>query len=896
MLIDIYSTFLPSHPIESHEFDGDSVADFLDSKGIQWRDADPQPVAIKIGDRDLPPELWTHPVKSGEKVCIYIIPRGGVFNSIGSLIGKIFNVAFGWLMPSTSNRGYRSPEQSRSLEAVEGKANEAKLGSVVPELAGRHRRFVDYLTPPRRYFEDLRTQKVEFLACVGPGHYDIFPEDVKIGDTPFSTLEDNAQYAIYPPGWDLWGDPAALHWHTTEEVGGTSSGTPGLVLSTDIANRENSDPSSYQFDGDDIQRSGGEWPAAWGTGTVIRVEFPAPYDVVTVTVPPTENAPGYQISEVTGWFHHLPDSMLVPGAVVRIGPLWTQDEYRIRSIDTTATAGIYTIRFETSNSAANPVVLPPGPDQTFMFGSTVDRTIYSPVDSGTVQVSPGRFPAWTDVPARIRYEGGDAYGEWTPEFVCVPGMEYTSAIEFDLFFPNGLGYLTDGADIASETVSVQFQIRNLDTNGVSTLTYSYTQSTNDQIGFTERISLDWPMRLACRVRRITANSTSTQRLDTCHWYGLKAQIPIRSIYPNWTTMTVSLRSGGRIAAQSENKINVVATRRLPQLDANGEWTGNEATRDISAFFRYILSTIGNGDDQIDMDELKRLHAIWWDRGDTFDYVFDATTVKEALRKVTAAGMAEFTISDGKVKPVREGVRTTFEQAYSPKNMTSPLKREFKTRQPDDFDGVEVEYIDEASWTRQVVRCGLPGDQFFKVDKIRADGVLSKTRAWRIGMRRRRAMRYRRWSYSFSTELDALNSEYKSYVPLFDDIPGYGQSSLIVDVRPAPGGGALITLADAMDWSEGEDYLFGYRKQDGVFGGVFPASRGSNDHQVIVDLPTPWPVPSLKAELPNAFLGVAERFCFPAWVTDIKPRGSESVTVSAENYDERQYASDDDFPT
>src|SRR5690625_7329530 len=75
---------------------------------------------------------------------------------------------------------------------LRAKANEAKLGQVVPELAGRFIRYPDYLTPPRRRFVSPREQWVEFLACVGPGHYQILPHDIKIGDTRIGALGEGA--------------------------------------------------------------------------------------------------------------------------------------------------------------------------------------------------------------------------------------------------------------------------------------------------------------------------------------------------------------------------------------------------------------------------------------------------------------------------------------------------------------------------------------------------------------------------------------------------------------------------------------------------------------------------------------------------------------------------------
>ncbi|MBO0170435.1 hypothetical protein J0680_24310, partial [Vibrio parahaemolyticus] len=72
-------------------------------------------------------------------------------------------------------------------------------------------------------------------------------------------------------------------------------------------------------------------------------------------------------------------------------------------------------------------------------------------------------------------------------------------------------------------------------------------------------------------------------------------------------------------------------------------------------------------------------------------------------------------------------------------------------------------------------CLLPGAHGNKPEKVSAFGVTDPTKAWQVGMRVRRKKRYRRFQYSFQTEMDAFNSNYLDYVALGDDVPGYAQS-------------------------------------------------------------------------------------------------------------------------
>lgn len=493
----------------------------------------------------------------------------------------------------------------------------------------------------------------------------------------------------------------------------------------------------------------------------------------------------------------------------------------------------------------------------------------------------------------MTFYGGAVYGEWTSEIVAVPGNEQSGTYEVDFFAPGGIAYIHEDGSLAGRQVTVEIQYRPLDGGASTTIRRSYVAGTLDQIGFTERISTS-SMRAAFRVRRVSPEATETNIRDTLHWQGLKSRLSTRTSYPNWTTMSVKLRSGGRIAAQSENQINLEATRILPTLQADGTWGAAVATEDITAFARYILSTIGY-EDRMDLDEWIRLHQLWTSRGEKLDHVYDLTTVKQALSLCFRAGMAEYTVSDGLIRPVREGVRTQFEQPYSLRNMKGKLRRTFKAPVDGDPDGVQVEYMDPESWSKKYVDCYLPGSQRLKLVKMKLDGIADRTRAWRFGMREAAKQRYRRWDYSFKTPTDALNSEYLSYVPLFDDTPGYGRTSLMVNIS----GTASATLVETNEPFEFEGdgpWVIGFRAADGQFFGPYPATPGPTEFMVMTAIPpNDWPTINLFQELPHVFFGPIIRYCYPATVVSIKPSTLSNVSVGAVNYDARIFQFDDAMP-
>lgn len=880
MTIKVYPELTSCDPIEEHEFSG-KFSEWLDSKEANYRAWEVPPTVLVVNGVEIPFSDWEEiQLSADDNVEVRYVQHGGVFKALGTIVGKVFNFAFGWLLPSNKAPTRYETPQGKQLEAAMGTANQAKLGDVVPEIAGRHRRYPDYLTPPRRYFASPREQRLEFLACIGVGRYQIHDADVKVGDTQISSLGADGSYQIFDPNANLAGVTTHQHWHTVDEVSGTSSGTAGLELSTELGNRENKQPASYTFNGLTITRSDGHFPSGWGNGTLVSINYPRQYVATSTTL--------------TGFFGHSGINV-----ASHFGDDWIPEVVENQG------DGYYTLSFWRMETVAGGGDQPdrevkrylhfaPG-SRTYDFAPNVKWTISSNDEISITLLDEGRFFE-NDVSfsTSVSLEGGVVYGEWTSEFVATPGNEVTGTLELDFFFPGGLAYINDEGGVRERSVSIEYQYRDLATDVRTTVQRTYTERTLDQIGFTERISIP-TCKVAVRARRVGASSTSTQVHDTVHWYGLKCRLPTRTRYSDWTTISVQLRSGGRIAAQSENQINVVATRILPTLQSNGTWTSPQPTRDISAFVRHIAESIGYTLDDIDMPELLRLHNIWKGRGETIDNVFELTTVKEALATVLAAGMSELTIADGLIRPVRDGIRTQFEDGYSPQNMTGALRRTFRAARHDDADGVEVEYIDNETWTRETVICALPGSPQIKLEKLTLKGAFSRARAWRIGMRRARQIAYQNWEYSFDTEMDALNSEYLSYVPLLDDIPGYGQSALLTNVE-AVGSNVILTVSEEIQWQDGKDHVVAYRKADGTLAGPWPATKGHGDFTIIAPIPaSERPIVSLKMELPHVYIGTTEEWCFPALITDITPRGTDSVSVSAVNYDARIYADDDNYP-
>ncbi|VVN83698.1 host specificity factor TipJ family phage tail protein [Pseudomonas fluorescens] len=795
---------------------------------------------------------------------------------------------------ATRNSRASNTRSGNDLSLATAKGNQAKLNAVIPEIAGHRKRFPDYALPPHRYFLDPRSQWIDMLLVVGKGEYLIPESSIKIGDTPVISLGEDATYRIYKPGEYIGDDQASKWWHSAPEVGATSTGTAGIDLTASFDVEEAASAKSYQFAGNTINVpvGSGSFPTGWTSGMIARVVALYSYAV-------TSGGTGHDI--ITG-----PLKQVAPfvGMIIEIAGV-NAGTYVVASY-TAGAAGAndsMTLNFTTGGPVTGldigtgklMAIGYAGLRFRFLAASTTTLALERLTDLGATDSAWPGFDPLTTTTAHIELDGSNLQGGWRGPFAACPSGEKTSTIKWDVFFPAGLGTIDEETGVLNARgLTVEFQYRDIESAGAwTTFSKRYVQRTLDQVGFTETIELPTAIRPEARMRRIGKKSTSTRAADAVQWYGLRANLTAPSAYRGVTLLSIRIKGGNRIASQSESLVALECTRILPVLK-NGVFGDPAPTRAISSWVGHVCRSIGYEDSDIDLQKLQQLEDKWTLRGDTYDQILESSsTIKGCLIEALQAGFSELTTKRGLISAVRDEPRgAAFDHIYNPQVMKEPLSRDFTSSTIDDYDGVDVEYTDSRTWQKETVPCRLPGDVGLRVDKIKLEGVTNRDRAWRIGMRQRRAHLYRRKTYDFSTELDALNSEYLDYVALGDNVPGYGQSSMMEEFAPLSGA-YLVRSSQRFDWSAGGVHLVAVRRKDGTASGPYVATRIDDYRFTIPELDF---VPDLagRSEPPVLQFGPEGRWCYPALITDVTPSGTKNCKASAVNYDARVYADDDNF--
>ncbi|MDF3863453.1 host specificity factor TipJ family phage tail protein [Pseudomonas denitrificans (nom. rej.)] len=833
------------------------------------------------------------------EVRIWREPKGTDPISITIAAIKGLQAVMKLFMPRIKMPKSGSPNQGDPLDGSKAKANSVKFGDIVREAAGRNRIYPDYIVPPRRRFVNPREEWVQMLLCLGKGEFQIDPADIKIGDTPLISLGSRARYAIFQPGQNVSGDPASVWWHTVEEVGATATGTAGIDLTVTTAVEQNATAQQYLFSGNQVSvpSGAGSLPTGWAAGMIVRAEAQYQYTVTsgtgvggrdTISGPLAQLGafPGMKI-EVVGdnAGYYVVNSYTAPA-----GSTPAQ-----MTLNTTGGAPVTGLKSGVGWAAIGYM----GLRFRIAAATTSTLTLGRLTDTGATDGAWPGFDTLSTNSAVLTLDSSNTDGDWSGPFFACPSAERATAFEYDVMFPNGLGRINKEGQLQNYAVTYEVQWRDSAiAGGWSSYSETFTNKTLNQLGYTRQINLPYPMVPEVRMRRIGANSEKTDISDDIQWYGLRALLPSPSAYQGVTVIAIDVAGGGKLGAQSENQISVIATRKLQVLEG-GSWTADRRpTRDIIPWMRHIALSVGYTDADLDQDEMVALDGLWKFRSDTFDYIIDsASTVKDCISDVLAAGFAEQTNSRGLLRPVRDQLRQGVDHnytspaadgevwMYSAQNMTGSLSRQFTAPAPDDTDGIDVEYVDGKTWQVETVKCRLPGDAGQRVEKVTAVGITDRNRAYRMGMRRRCEQRYRRWTYSFPTELDANNSEYMSLAGVSDDIPGSGQSAFLKSFA-VDGFGTILESSEPLDWAATPVAQVALRKQDGRVSGPWPATR-IDDYRLRIPPLDFTPDVSWQRDPPHILFGRIR----PVLVTTVDPSGLESCSVKGVNYDERVYQYD-----
>ncbi|EOW7148459.1 host specificity factor TipJ family phage tail protein [Vibrio parahaemolyticus] len=902
----------------------------------------PRFVATINGQVFNPKEWGTRVLLDGDTIDIVLTPKFTPVEWVMIVVSVISAAYSVYTMNNMNQLGSNSSTvpTGKNIYDINVQANKAELMGIRSQWFGRHQSVPSYLCSPYKYYNENNEQVLAVMLHVGEGYYQVSSTGITIANTPISRLSDDVDWQLFEPGDDVTTHEAHKNIYTAEEVGGTDS-TSGLdfigpsasvsfgsedadmalILSDDTVLVQVLYTRTVYNGGDRDNETISYWKnkdLSWEDGTTFTITGISSTSVLIddiVEIVDTGN------DGTTG--DPLPDkivgkgfSVLSVGQEIQLSGAGSNDStYTVATVSDTE----LTLKDSNGNDVTS---LTPAASVTIKITTTsTDDGLYQVVSTDSdykMTVIRVGDPDWTG------FIGGtysnsislDVTSDTLPDFqlgpyVGCPEGYTTDYIEIDMLRSSGWGRYDSKGRLQNHTVDWEVWVRDADLGELDTwqvFPFSYTDKSYDQVGQTHPITLPSAIRPEVMLVRKTKSYDDTKYLDKLQWMRLKSKLPTASSYANSTVLAMSIRSDSNLSSSATNKIKVLQTRKLPVPDGAGGWTEEmQATRDIAPAIRYIVQNSGGSDEDIDMDELLWMHEnVWSPDEEYFDGGFvDEGTIYSALKTTLQAGMAEFCFDIGKILPKRLFEKTSAGHPYTPDVMTGDgLTITTTLYDPDQNEGLIVYYMDPTDWTTNSVKCWL-GDKnaITKWGELElTKGVTSRTRAWRIGMRMLRRSQGEKINYSFTTEMDALNSTYLDYAELCDDLPNFGQFGEVVDWQVVRNNNdefvAQITVDRDLEWTVGDTHYMTVRRHDGTGNGPFVATKVSNRVVMLsgqLDF-----IPNLtgKIEPPLWLFGDATRYSEPAVITSITPNVNNDTTtcsVKATNYVADMFKDDANFP-
>ncbi len=923
MTIRIYPSRLPGEPLETHEHGAVTLHEWFTQNVNGYTHNRDHPVAIEVNGVSVPHTEWPFcHIKPDADVKIYPVPYGTGIEILAwvAVAVAVASVAFSiFMMNNVDSGGYANTGNGDSLELNPAKANTAKLGDPIREIFGRYKVWPDYVVQPVSRFVEKKKYVTKMFLCVGVGEHTITRAGIKVGATPISSFGDDVQYTIYPPGADVSADERSENWYNAPEVGGTNAGTAGLDLGSSGPETTSVNADAITVSGTSISIVGGTSsdddeaddsviPDSWTEGTIIYVRAPNDYTVSTaggysvIAGPLEELAPYVGMPVILDYLDK--DFSLVIASYTPAVEADPEDD-----LSEAAPAKITLAYGSTGGTPFNG--LPDG-TQRLTLGTSDFRYKITEIDGLTISVvrvidvtttgedeegNPTSStttevdPSWTGFIERTMLDASvtginDDYN-WLGPYMACPDSEATNRFEVNFAFTSGLCSYDNKGNKGSAAVTVAIQYRVVGDEEWTERTIRYADSSEDAIGFTEEFDVATAGQIEVRVRRTTATAGGSTR-DLVYWQALRSKLSKRpTSYADVTTIALTVRTGNRIAAQSDRRINVIATR-----DYDGY-----TNRSISGALFHVLTSLGFTDDQIDTDAINELETNYWTaRGETFDFATsDSTTALEMLQTITNAGMGYFLLSDGLASVGREGIKP-WTGIITPQEMTEPMQTAFSAPSDDDYDGVDVTYINGTTWAEETVQCRTSDNPTpSKVEDYTLDGVLTADRAYQIGMRRLMKYLKQRLTHTTTTEMDALCYNMGDRIVLTDDIPGTTTISCLIENMEYDASAITLHVSEPLDWTLDNPRCL-IRFQDGSASTLLTPTQ-IDEYTLSVPYSIglhseDWEMDNPSIEPPRLVFCDSSRVGYDAIVSDITPNSDGTCQVTAMEYRASFYDYDD----
>lgn len=507
--------------------------------------------------------------------------------------------------------------------------------------------------------------------------------------------------------------------------------------------------------------------------------------------------------------------------------------------------------------------------------------------------------------------GGVVVAEVIGDFIINDPETEATQLAFDVVLPRGLYYANDIGGLNTVSVSFSAQYQEIDDFGVAIgawttgLTQTITLATTTPQRFTYRVGVPTG-RFKIRFARTNLKQTDTRYGNDVNLGGVRAYLKGSQNFSNITMLAMRMKASNQLNQTSSKRINTICTRMLPIWDGL-TWSNPTVTRNPAWAIADIATAsygMGLAYNKIDANQLLALSSVWDSRVDNFDAIYDGQQPAwEAMTQMARVGRAKPYIQQGNIYVTRDSKQETPVAMFTMRNINKgSFNLSYLMPSDETSDAVDVEYWDNGTFQKKVVRCALNDSASENVTERQLFGCSSRDQAYREGMYMVASNRYRRRLVSFSTEMEGYIPSVGDLIVVQHDMPQWGLSGEVVDYDPTT---LTVTLSEPVNEGAGDvlledlsrltledggsvrrdfeaigTYYIAFRTRAGNATQQYEVTLTDDPYQVILsEIPSITPDFGLDRERTHFAFGVADSLYIEAKVLEVKPRTLEKVEIS-----------------
>lgn len=498
----------------------------------------------------------------------------------------------------------------------------------------------------------------------------------------------------------------------------------------------------------------------------------------------------------------------------------------------------------------------------------------------------------------------------------VPGG--TEEIWCDFQFPRGLADRTGGGS-ATRSVTIEITLQRLDGGGSplgpsEVTNHIFQDNTLDPRFYTIKLIPDTPgdpYRVS--VARLTSESTDAAMYEQCKWTRLAGVQDVSvTDFGNVTTVLVKTRATEQATRRQERRFNSVVTRKLRSYNTG---TGmitpalTATTKMADAMLEHLTNSElgGKSDTEIDLDGLYTIQdaldadVTYGDKLGRFSYSFSDSRVSVGDELKTIANSCRcFVYRVGsriffgrdEIRPIRSGL-------LNPRNKKPDSEtKTIRWTRPSDFDGVELQWVEEDSNDAEVIIFPEPpADPPVNPKRISAAGIKAYEQAWN-----RAKVEYLKLLYSRVTVETSVTRE-GQLIPLggrvanVDGTNTKGQGGEVTDQS-----GTTITTSEPIDFKGNGTGVVVLRDDTGqIVEEISVTPRGDGGQGFVLDSLPSFTI-TIRGDGGNQigtlynFFVVNDATAKDYIVQKILPATDGYVKLNLTNYAPEVYAPDSETPT